>query len=128
MAARRRTDESDTPTAPESADAPSFEHPRFQLNEAIHQPVRLSILSALAHADTVDFAFLRDFLGLKDSNLSQHLTALETLGYITIEKVFEKKRAKTWLSLTAEGRAAFEEYVGVLRQIVDQPAPPGSTP
>ncbi|MGH2504571.1 MAG: winged helix-turn-helix domain-containing protein [Ktedonobacterales bacterium] len=128
MAARRRTDEPDTPAAPESADATPFEHPRLQLNEAIHQPVRLSILSALAHAEQVDFAFLRDYLGLKDSNLSQHLTALETLGYITIEKVFEKKRAKTWLSLTAEGRAAFEEYVRVLRRIVDQPAPPGSTP
>jgi DNA-binding MarR family transcriptional regulator len=128
MAARRRADEPETPAAPESADAPSFEHPRFQLNEAIHQPVRLSILSALAHADTVDFAFLRDYLGLKDSNLSQHLTALETLGYITIEKVFEGKRAKTWLSLTVEGRAAFDDYVSVLRRIVDQPAPPGSTP
>jgi DNA-binding MarR family transcriptional regulator len=128
MATRRRPDEPDTPATPESADATPFEHPRFQLNEAIHQPVRLSILSALAHADKVDFTFLRDYLGLKDSNLSQHLTALESLGYITSEKVFEGKRPKTWLSLTAEGRAAFEEYVSVLRQIVDQPAPPGSTP
>ncbi len=99
-------------------------HPRFQLNEAIHQPVRLSIFASLAHADRVDFAFLREYLGLKDSNLSQHLTALESLGYITIEKVFEKKRARTWLSLSAAGRAAFDEYVAVLHQIVEQPAQP----
>jgi DNA-binding MarR family transcriptional regulator len=110
-----------TPSAGEQERA----HPRFQLNEAIHQPVRLSILSSLAHADKVDFAFLRDYLGLKDSNLSQHLTALESLGYITIEKAFEKKRARTWLALSPQGRSAFDEYVAILRQIVDQPAPPG---
>jgi DNA-binding MarR family transcriptional regulator len=112
--------------APDASAAPTTPHPRFQLNEAIHQPVRLSILSSLAHADRVDFAFLRDYLGLKDSNLSQHLTALESLGYITIDKVFERKRARTWLALTPAGRVAFEEYVAVLRQIVEQPEAPPS--
>lgn len=96
-------------------------HPRLQLNEAIHQPVRLSILSLLAHARRVDFAFLRDQLGLKDSNLSQHLTALEGLGYVTIEKVFEGKRPRTWVALSDLGRAAFEEYLAVLRAIVGTP-------
>lgn len=105
-------------------DAARRSHPRLHLNEAIHQPVRLSILASLAHADKVDFAFLRDYLGLKDSNLSQHLSALEALGYITIEKVFEQKRPRTWLALSAEGRRAFDEYVAVLRQIVEQPEPP----
>lgn len=119
-------------TRPPHTDAPGTSaptpaaHPRFQLNEAIHQPVRLSILSSLAHAEKVDFAFLRDYLGLKDSNLSQHLTALEALGYITIDKLFEKKRARTWLAITPAGRAAFDEYLAVLRQIVEQPEqPPG---
>jgi len=53
-------------------------HPRFQLNEAIHQPVRLSILGLLVHSQRVEFAFLRDHLGLKDANLSQHLTILRS--------------------------------------------------
>ena len=97
------------------------QHPRFQLNEAIHQPVRLSILGVLAHAQQVDFAFLRDHLGLKDANLSQHLTALEALGFVTINKVFVGKRARTWVALSAEGRAAFTDYLNVLRQIVEQP-------
>lgn len=96
-------------------------HPRLQLNEAIHQPVRLSILSILAQARKVDFAFLRDHLELGDSNLSRHLTALEGLGYITIEKVFEGKRPRTWVSFSEQGRQAFDEYVRVLRQIVDYP-------
>jgi DNA-binding MarR family transcriptional regulator len=110
---------------PASGASEGAEHPRLHLNEAIHQPVRLSVLSLLANARQVDFAFLRDHLGLKDANLSQHLAALEALGYVTIEKTVERKRPRTWVSLSAEGRAAFEEYLETLRQIVgfSPPAP-----
>lgn len=110
----------DPPTEPER------HHPRLDLNEAIHQPVRLSLLALLSHAAKVDFAFLRDHLALKDSNLSQHLSALEALGYIQIEKVFEGKRPRTWVSLSTQGRAAWDDYLRVLRQIVE--APPSPTP
>ena len=96
-------------------------HPRFQLNEAIHQPVRLSRLGLRANAQRVEFAFLRDHLGLKDANLSQHLTALESLGYITIVKGFVGKRAHTWVEMSDAGRAAFTEYLDVLGQIIAQP-------
>ncbi len=93
-------------------------HPRHALDDAIHQPVRLSIMAALAQSEKIDFAFLRDYLALGESNLSRHLSALEALGYIVITKVFEGKRGRTWLSLSAEGRVAFEDHVRVLRQIV----------
>lgn len=96
-------------------------HPRFALNEAIHHPVRLSIFGALAQAEKVDFAFLREHLELKDSNLSQHLSALENLGYLVIEKGFVRKRARTWIALSPAGRAAFAEYLQVIQQIIAQP-------
>lgn len=116
------------PTAPldEPAGGGGGEHhPRLRLNEAIHQPVRLSILALLADAQRVDFMFLRDHLALKDANLSQHLSALESLGYVTIDKTFERKRPRTWISLSPAGRAAFEDYLSVLRAIVGSPlAPP----
>jgi len=92
---------------------------RLDLDEMIHQPVRLSIVATLAHVERVDFAFLRDTLALQDSNLSRHLTALEEAGYILIDKVFERKRPRTWLSLTEVGRAAFERHVAALRRIVE---------
>lgn len=94
-------------------------HARHALDELIHQPVRLSIVATLAHAERVDFAFLRDHLALGDSNLSRHLTALEEAGYIRVEKVFERKRPRTWLSLAPAGRAAFEAHVAALRRIVE---------
>jgi DNA-binding MarR family transcriptional regulator len=100
------------------------QHPRLRLNEAIHQPVRLSIVALLATAQKVDFVFLRDHLALKDANLSQHLSALESLGYVTTDKTFERKRPRTWVSLSPDGRAAFEEYLDVLRTIVGSPLTP----
>ena len=93
-------------------------HPRHALDEAIHQPVRLSIMAALAQSEQIDFAFLRDTLALGESNLSRHLSALESLGYVVITKVFEGKRGRTWLALSPEGREAFEAHVRVLRRIV----------
>ena len=92
---------------------------RLDLDEMIHQPVRLSIIATLAHAERVDFAFLRDTLALGDSNLSRHLTALEEAGYVQIDKVFEGKRPRTWLGLTPRGHTAFEAHVAALRRILD---------
>jgi len=96
-------------------------HPRLKLDEAIHQPVRLSILAILAQSKKVDFAFLRDYLEVGDSNLSRHLSALESLSYIVITKVFEGKRPRTWVSLSTQGRTAFENHVRILRHIVERP-------
>ncbi len=99
-------------------------HPRLELDEAIHQPVRLSIMALLAQSEKIDFAFLRDHLALGDSNLSRHLSALEALGYVVITKVFERKRGRTWLALSSAGRTAFDNHARVLRLIVgsgDQP-------
>lgn len=96
-------------------------HPRMELDEAIHQPVRLSIMAILAQSKKADFAFLRDYLELGDSNLSRHLSSLESIGYIIIDKVFEGKRPRTWISLSPKGREAFENHVRVLHQIVERP-------
>ena len=98
-------------------------HPRLELDETIHQPVRLSIMALLAQSKKVDFAFLVKYLELSESNLSRHLSALEAAGYIVITKVFEGKRPRTWLSLNDAGRTAFSRHVETLRRIVEEPAP-----
>ena len=94
---------------------------RLDLDATIHQPVRLSIVATLTHAERVDFGFLRDSLALGDSNLSRHLTALEAAGYLAIDKVFERKRPRTWLSLTPRGRAALAAHVAALHRLLDGP-------
>ncbi|MFI6387197.1 winged helix-turn-helix domain-containing protein [Nonomuraea sp. NPDC050540] len=94
-------------------------HPRHALDEIIHAPVRLSIMALLAAAETADFRFLRDTVEVSDSLLSKHLDTLEKAGYVRVEKGFVGKRPRTWLALTEEGRAAFQEYTAVLRRITE---------
>lgn len=93
-------------------------HPRYRLDEAIHAPVRLSVMSALASAERVDFRFLRDLLEVSDSLLSKHMAHLEEAGYIEVIKGYHGKRPRTWYSLTSTGRRAFDDYLAALHEIV----------
>lgn len=105
-------------------------HPRYRLDEVIHAPVRLSIMSALAAADRVDFRFLRELVEVSDSLLSKHMTLLEEAGYVEVIKGYQGKRPRTWFALTDTGRAAFDAYLAALHEIVgtgaSQPPPPMS--
>ncbi|GII67151.1 MarR family transcriptional regulator [Sphaerisporangium krabiense] len=93
-------------------------HPRHDLDQLIHTPVRLSIMAALVTAEKVEFRFLRDTIEVSDSLLSKHTLVLEEAGYVKVEKAFISKKPGTWLSLTPAGRAAFQEYVTVLEKIM----------
>lgn len=97
---------------------PGGNHPRYRLDEAIHAPVRLSIMSALAAADRVDFRFLRELVEVSDSLLSKHMTLLEDAGYVEVIKGYQGKRPRTWFTLTGTGRAAFDAYLAALHEIV----------
>ena len=91
-----------------------------RFDELIHAPTRLAIVSLLAASEWADFKFLRDTVGLSDSALSKQLTTLEAAGYVRIRKGFVGKRPRTSASLTAVGRAAFEQHVAALQQIVSR--------
>lgn len=93
-------------------------HPTTRLDPAIHQPARLGILTATCEAAQIDFVALRDLLGLTDGNLSRHLTTLEAAGYIKLEKVFENRKPRTWITATASGRRALRAEIDALREIV----------
>ena len=67
-------------------------HPTTRLDPAIHQPVRLGILTAVCETKRVDFVSLRNLLDLTDGNLSRHLSTLEKAGYIKQTNVFEDRK------------------------------------
>ena len=94
------------------------QHPRHQLDEVIHSPVRLSILAILAAAGETDFKFLRDTIELSDSLLSKHISTLEDAGYVNVAKQFSGKRVSTWYSLTDLGRQRFGQYKETLDRIL----------
>jgi DNA-binding MarR family transcriptional regulator len=92
-----------------------------ELNETIHQPVRLRVMAALVSLEPtieVDFAYLRDLLKVTDGNLGAHLRKLEEAGYIAINKTFVERKPRTFVTATPEGRKVFQEHVAALESIL----------
>jgi DNA-binding MarR family transcriptional regulator len=92
-----------------------------ELNEIIHQSVRLRIMAALISLEPgaeVDFSYLRDLLEVTDGNLGAHLHKLEDAGYIALNKTFVERKPRTYLSATSEGRRIFQEHVNALESIL----------
>ena len=95
-------------------------HPRHQLNDVIHAPVRFSIVACLSGADRAEFSFVRDAVEVSDSALSKQVSVLESAGYVKVQKGYVGKRPRTWLSLTRAGRDAFSEHLAALGRIAAQ--------
>jgi DNA-binding transcriptional ArsR family regulator len=89
-----------------------------QFDELIHPSTRLSIVALLASADWIDFAFVRDRLGLSDSALSKQFATLEDAGYLAIDRPVTDRRRRVRVRLTDVGRGAFEGHVAALRAVV----------
>lgn len=49
--------------------------------------------------------------------LSRQASALEEAGIVKVRKGYVGKRPRTWLSLTPQGRTAWEGHLGALRAI-----------
>ena len=90
-------------------------------DEVIHQSTRLKIaatLNALSPGESLEFARLKAILGATDGNMATHLGALERAGYIAVEKDFVGKKPRTRISLTKDGRRAFERHVAYLKDLL----------
>ena len=94
------------------------DHPVNGLDDVVHQRVRLGILTIAHEARRVEFGFLRSNLDLTAGNLSQHLTVLEGAGLISIEKGYEGKRARTWVTLTKSGETALRDEIAHLKLLI----------
>ena len=91
------------------------------INDIIHQPIRLKVMAALFAMEKdaeVDFTFLRDHLKLTDGNLGAHLEKLQSAGYLSIRKIFIRRKPKTLIRLSHAGHRAFEDYIETLRKII----------
>ena len=102
----------DSPAGPEL-------HPLAEIDQVIHAPARLMVLTYLYVVESVDYVFLMRLTGLTWGNLSTHLTKLEEAGYVTITKTFKGKKPHSTIRLTDRGRAAFREYKQSLQQVLD---------
>ena len=92
-----------------------------ELDDIIHQPLRLKImaaLNALPGAVGLEFVRLKKLTGATDGNLGAHIETLSKAGYATVEKAFVGKKPQTTVTATAAGRAAFARHVATLQEII----------
>ena len=94
-------------------------HPLASIDQVIHAPARLMVLSYLYVVESADVVFLRNMTGLTWGNLSTHLSKLEAAGFLDVEKTFLGKKPHTVVRLTEQGRAAFRDYKKSMQQVLD---------
>jgi DNA-binding MarR family transcriptional regulator len=100
------------PSAAASRPAPG------DIDQLIHERLRLGIVCALAVHESLTFTELRDLLQTTDGNLSVQARKLEEAGYVTCQKRFEARKPKTTYKLNAKGRAALEDYLKTLSEML----------
>jgi DNA-binding HxlR family transcriptional regulator len=88
-----------------------------KLDKTIHEKGRLSIMTLLATRPSWPFQDLKTELKMSDGNLITHLRTLHQRGYVSVTKTV-LDRPQTSYSLTEKGRAAFQDYLRVLEEIV----------
>jgi len=93
--------------------------PLADIDQVIHAPARLMVLTYLYVVESADYVFLQNLTGLSWGNLATHLGKLEEAGYITIHKGYKSKKPHTSISMTEEGRKAFREYKEKMQKIFD---------
>jgi DNA-binding MarR family transcriptional regulator len=92
-----------------------------ELDDIIHQPLRLRImaaLNALPSGTGLDFSRLKKLTGATDGNLGAHIETLAKAGYVGVEKAFVGKKPQTTVTATSAGRGAFARHVASLQQII----------
>ena len=89
-----------------------------ELDNLIHERIRLGIVSALAANDSLTFSELKDLLKTTDGNVSVHTRKLEEAAYIACTKSFQGRVPKTEYRLTAAGRQALERYLDHMEALI----------
>ena len=80
------------------------------LDKLLHEPARLSLMTALSACKSADFLALQRLTGLTSGNLSVHLSKLEEAGLVVLEKQFVDKRPNTQVQITEKGRQVIESH------------------
>ena len=106
------------------------QHPIHDIDDDVHQRVRLGILASLSGLAKADVRHLKLTLGVTDGNLGRHLQALEEAGLVAQTKTTGNGRPRTWVKITAKGRRALRDEIRALERLLsevgalsDQPDP-----
>src|SRR5436309_15683127 len=96
-----------------------------ELDDIIHQPLRLRImaaLNALPPTAGLEFSRLKKLTGATDGNLGAHIETVSKAGYVAVDKAFVGKKPQTTVIATAAGRGAFARHVASLQELTAPPS------
>src|SRR3954447_14666335 len=92
-----------------------------ELDDIIHQPLRLKImaaLNALPASTGLEFSKLKKLTGATDGNVGAHIETLAKAACVAVEKAFVGKNPQTTVTATPTGRGAFPRHVATLQEII----------
>ena len=89
-----------------------------ELDNLIHERIRLGVVSALAANDSLTFRELKELLQTTDGNVSVHTRKLEDAQYIACTKSFAGRVPRTEYQLTAVGRRALGRYLDHMEALI----------
>ena len=90
-------------------------------DELFTTSVRLTIMILLFSHKKINFTELQKLLHLTPGNLDHHLKRLETAEYVkTYKKLSSLRRPLTMVEITPQGKAAFEDYITNLREVLNK--------
>jgi DNA-binding MarR family transcriptional regulator len=84
------------------------------LDPVIHAPKRLMAMAVLANTEYAAFPFLKEELGLTDSDLSKQMSALESAGYVERHKRGRGPGSVTTYTITRAGGRAYRAHRAAL--------------
>lgn len=102
---------------PEDDEIPDLGDSLARIDPDLGNPTRLGIVSSLKNRERAEFKLLRDSLGVSDSVLSRHISALEKAELVTVNKGYVDKRPRTWVSISEEGSRRLEAHIQALREL-----------
>ena len=88
------------------------------LDNLIHERMRLGIVSALAANESLTFNELKDLLKATDGNVSVHARRLEEADYVACTKTFAGRIPRTEYRLTPTGRRALQRYLDHMEALI----------
>lgn len=88
-------------------------------DEAFGTLPKLKLAAFLAGCAEAEFGTVAETCAIAAPTLSKAATALEEAGYVRIRKGHVGRRPRTWLSLTADGRTAFDRHLAALARLTE---------